>query len=102
MAIDKTILETYKPKVDNVKKSADESNDLLDRLKNLAGFYSGIEKSSFKKYFINLDNEKHDLKDLINTEEFKTFFLLIIEKKYTELVDKLKLIVDKTKNGNGK
>jgi hypothetical protein len=98
MAIDKTIIETYKPKVDIVRKNFDNSNDLIDRLSNLASFYDGIFESTFKNYTINLDNQKYNLQDLITSEDFKVFFLSIIEKKYSELVDKLKKIIDK--NGN--
>jgi hypothetical protein len=91
MSIDKTIIETYKPKVVAARKTVDESSDLLDRIQNLADFYDGILNSTFKNYSINLDNQKHDLKDLIGSTDFKTFFLSVIEKRYNELVEKLKL-----------
>lgn len=91
MAIDKTIRD--KAEI-TLNKSADKIAKVkvfTDQLDAIESLLMQLQKDTFEKVKIVISDSKFDVKDFLNTSDFKTYIIGIVESKYSEL----SLLLDK-------
>lgn len=85
MAIDKIVRDKAVLVLDKTNTKASTIKKMIDELDGIAELLIQLEKDSFDGVRIVISDGKFNVKEFLDTKEFKTYIISIVESKYSAL-----------------